>query len=160
MFKIWPTNGFLKAKSYNLHFHKNDVTWPLSANGLLPHYVTFYFMLEFGVLLLSTLISQTGRLLKRAFRFGYIQHETLVQQVIKDRDVRLWKSIKGTSSHPLQDLLLPLKNRALRGRSHPYQILIKTTIQPLFISRKLNEDLKFRKVKPAIVNQQCLVYQF
>ena len=109
-------------------------------------------MLEFGVLLLSTLISQTGRLLKRAFRFGYIQHETLVQQVIKDRDVRLWKSIMGTSSHPLQDLLLPLKNRALRGRSHPYQILIKTTIQPLFISRKLNEDLKFREVKPAIVN--------
>ena len=30
----------------------------------------------------------------------------------------------------------------------------------MFISRKLNEDLKFREVKPAIVNQQCLVYQF
>ena len=37
---------------------------------------------------------------------------------------------------------------------------IKTTIQPVFISRKLNEDLKFREVKSAIVNQQCLVYQF
>ena len=24
--------------------------------------------------------------------------------------------------HPLKDLLPPLKNRALRGRSHPYQI--------------------------------------
>ena len=24
---------FLKAKSDNFHFHKNDVTWPLSANG-------------------------------------------------------------------------------------------------------------------------------
>ena len=24
-----------KAKSCNFHFHKNDVTWPLSANGLL-----------------------------------------------------------------------------------------------------------------------------
>ena len=33
-------------------------------------------------------------------------------------------------------------------------------IQPAFISRKLNEDLKFREVKPAIFNQQCLVYQF
>ena len=30
----------------------------------------------------------------------------------------------------------------------------------MFISRKLNQDLKFREVKPAIVNQQCLVYQF
>ena len=27
-------------------------------------------------------------------------------------------------------------------------------------SARLNEDLKFREVKPAIVNQQCLVYQF
>ena len=35
LFKIWPTNRFSKAKSYNFHFHKNDVTWPLSANGLL-----------------------------------------------------------------------------------------------------------------------------
>ena len=28
-------NVFMKAKSYNFYFHKNDVTWPLSANGLL-----------------------------------------------------------------------------------------------------------------------------
>ena len=34
LFKIWPTNRFSKAKSYNFHFHKSDVTWPLSANGL------------------------------------------------------------------------------------------------------------------------------
>ena len=35
LFEIWPTNSFSKAKSYNFHFHENDVTWPLSANGLL-----------------------------------------------------------------------------------------------------------------------------
>ena len=35
LFKIWPTNRFSKAKSYNFYFHKNDVTWPLSANGLV-----------------------------------------------------------------------------------------------------------------------------
>ena len=37
---------------------------------------------------------------------------------------------------------------------------IKTTSQPVFISRKVNEDLKIREVKPAIVNQQCLVSKF
>ena len=26
LFKIWPTNRFSKAKSYNFHFHKNGVT--------------------------------------------------------------------------------------------------------------------------------------
>ena len=35
LLKIWPTNGFLNVKSYNFYFHKNDVTWTLSANGLL-----------------------------------------------------------------------------------------------------------------------------
>ena len=37
---------------------------------------------------------------------------------------------------------------------------IKTTIQPMFVSRKLNQDLKVREVKPATVNQQCVVYKF
>ena len=32
--KVWPTNCFLTEKSYNFHFHKNDVTWLLCANGL------------------------------------------------------------------------------------------------------------------------------
>ena len=41
---------------------------------------------------------------------------------------------------------IPLRESSLK---------IKTTFQPVFISRKLNEDLKFREVKPAIVNQQC-----
>ena len=34
LFKIRPTNRFSKAKSYNFHFHKNNVTWPLSASSL------------------------------------------------------------------------------------------------------------------------------
>ena len=28
LFEIWPTNSFSKAKSYNFHFHENDVTCP------------------------------------------------------------------------------------------------------------------------------------
>ena len=37
---------------------------------------------------------------------------------------------------------------------------IKTTIQPVFISRKLNKGVKVRVVKTATVNQQCLLYKF
>ena len=48
----------------------------------------------------------------------------------------------------------------MKKRLTDFSLKIKTTIQPVFISRKLNEDLKFWEVKPAIVNQQCLVYQF
>ena len=81
-----------------------------------------YCIRVWGVAAYTKYLSQIDRLVRRAFRFGYIQHELSIQQVIKGRDVRLWKSIMGTSSHPLKDLLPLLKNRALRGRSHPYQI--------------------------------------
>ena len=35
LFKILPNNCFSKAKSYSFYFYKNNVTWPLSANGPL-----------------------------------------------------------------------------------------------------------------------------
>ena len=66
-----------------------------------------YFIRVWGFADYTKYLSQIDRLLRRAFRFGYIQHETSIQQVIKDRDVRLWKSIMGASSHPLQDLPPP-----------------------------------------------------
>ena len=81
-----------------------------------------YCIRVWGVAAYTKYLSQIDRLVTRASRFGYIQHESSIQQVIKDKDVRLWKSIMGAFSQPLKDLLPPLKNRALRGRSHPYQI--------------------------------------
>ena len=37
--KIWHTNRFSTTKSYNYYFHKNDVRWPLSANGLFKQFI-------------------------------------------------------------------------------------------------------------------------
>ena len=100
-----------------------------------------YCIRVWGVAAYTKYLIQIDRLLRRAFRFGYIQHELSIQKVIKDRDLRLWKSIMGTSSNPLQDLLPPLKNRALRDRSHPYQIPrvnIHTYIHTYFIGTPFN----------------------
>ena len=59
---------------------------------------------------------------------------------------------------------MPFKDQAsanvMKKRITDLSSKIKTTIQPVFISRKLNEDLKVREVKAATVNQQCLVYKF
>ena len=62
---------------------------------------------RFEVLRLIPNTCQIDRLLREAFRFGYIQHETSIQQVVKDRDLRLRKGIVGTPSHSLQDLSPP-----------------------------------------------------
>ena len=68
-----------------------------------------------------------------------------------------------TTPAPIR-VVIPFKDQVsaniVKKRLTDLSLKIKTTIQPVFISRKLNEDLKFREVKPAIVNQQCLVYQF
>ena len=74
LFKIWPTNCFSKAKSYNFYFHKNNVTWPLSANGLIytllipklhKHYLQFLLKWllnpgEIEKLLLSKIMGKRG----------------------------------------------------------------------------------------------------
>ena len=68
-----------------------------------------------------------------------------------------------TTPAPIR-VVIPFKDQVsaniVKKRLTDLRLKIETTIQPAFISRTLNEDLKFRAVKPAIVNQQCLVYQF
>ena len=39
-------------------------------------------------------------------------------------------------------------------------IKLQTTIQPVFVNRKIGQDLKEFETKPQLVNQQCVVYQF
>ena len=68
-----------------------------------------------------------------------------------------------TTTPPIR-VIIPFKDQVsanvVKKRLTDLSSKIKTTIQPVFISRKLNEDLKVREVKPATVNQQCVVYKF
>ena len=41
-----------------------------------------------------------------------------------------------------------------------FSIKLQTTIQPVFVSRKIGQDLKEFETKPQLVNQQCVEYQF
>ena len=34
------------------------------------------------------------------------------------------------------------------------------TLQPIFVSKKLEQDLKPKEIKPSIVSQHCVVYKF
>ena len=37
---------------------------------------------------------------------------------------------------------------------------VHTTIEPVFVSRKIEQELNVKETKPPIVNQQCVVYGF
>ena len=39
-------------------------------------------------------------------------------------------------------------------------LTVHTTIQPVFVSRKIEQELIVKETKPPIVNQRCVVYSF
>ena len=41
-----------------------------------------------------------------------------------------------------------------------FSIKLQTTIQPVFFSQKIGQDLKGCETRPQLVNQECVVYQF
>ena len=61
-------------------------------------------------------------------------------------------------------VILPFKDQtsanAVRRQMRDLSHKIGTTLQPVFTSRKLEQDLKPSEIKPPIVNQQCVVYSF
>ena len=46
--------------------------------------------------------------------------------------------------------------KQLRDLSHK----ILPTLQPVFVSKKLGQDLKPKEIKPSIVNRRCVFYRF
>ena len=70
---------------------------------------------------------------------------------------------ENNSPEPVR-VVLPFKDQAsadiLRTQLKDLSQKINTTIQPVFVSHKIERDLKLREVKPPVVNQQCLVYLF
>jgi len=59
---------------------------------------------------------------------------------------------------------LPFKDQtsanAVRRQMRDLNHKIGTTLQPVFISKKLEQDLKPKEIKPPIISQQCMVYLF
>ena len=60
-------------------------------------------------------------------------------------------------------IVLPFKDQSsaniVRVQLRDLSQKIQVTVQPIFVSHKIKQHLKPRKVKPPIVNQQSLVYQ-
>ena len=61
-------------------------------------------------------------------------------------------------------LVMPFKDQRsadiVRNRLNDLSRKTPVTIQPVFVSQKINDQLKTRETKPSIVNQQHVVYKF
>ena len=61
-------------------------------------------------------------------------------------------------------VILPFKDQIsadiVKKQPKDLSLKVHTTIQPVFVSRKIERDLNVKETKPPIVNQQYVVYSF
>ena len=66
--------------------------------------------------------------------------------------------------HDMTRVVIPLKDQdstnIVKTQLKDLSIKLQTTVQPIFVSRKIGQDLKECETKPQLVNQQCIAYQF
>ena len=171
---------FLGTQLLNKHTRVEKVYVKPTNTGLLLHYKS-HVDDRYKRGLLKTMLDRAYRLssnwhyfseecdrLKLVFsRLKY--PDNLVNSTIS-RFVAARVSDQPVSSPAVSDRLdhihvvLPFKDQAsadivrtqLKDLSHK----IQTTVQPVFVSQKIERDLKLREAKPPIVNQQSLAYKF
>ena len=57
-------------------------------------------------------------------------------------------------------MFIPLKDQESENYVKDLSLQGQTTFQPVFFSRKINQDLKVKEKKPQVVKQQRVVYRF
>ena len=99
-------------------------------------------------------------------KLKYPQHliDTVIKKVIdtKVSDPQPYPSSQEKAN--TVRVILPFKDQGsaniVKQQLSKFSLKVGNAIQPVFVSRKLNEDLKVQEAKPSIVNQQCVVYEF
>jgi len=64
-------------------------------------------------------LSQIDRFCKRVVKYGYAAKFTPIADLIRERDLKLWKKVT-TYNHCLKDLLPMKRTRSLWDRGHNY----------------------------------------
>ena len=70
------------------------------------------------------------------------------------------KPEKKTDEGNMIRIVLPLSDQIAARQLCDLSNKIAITLQPIFVSKKLEQDLKPEEIKPSIVNQQCVGYKF
>ena len=79
-------------------------------------------------------------------------------------DQQPWQPSQRLAGNDVTRVIKPFKDQdsanIVKLQLKDLSIKLKTTIQPVFVSRKIGQDLKHCETKPQLVSQQRVVYQF
>ena len=70
------------------------------------------------------------------------------------------KQGKKTDEGNMIRIVLPLRDQIAARQLLDLSNKIAITLQPIFVSKKLEQGLKPEEIKLSIVNQQCVGYKF
>ena len=70
------------------------------------------------------------------------------------------KQEKKTDEGNMIRIVLPLRDQIAVRQLLDLSNKIAITLQPIFVSKKLEQGLKPEEIKLSIVNQQCVGYKF
>ncbi len=116
-------------KLLSVLFQNNPCSWDMHIKHILKQaslqfhilrvckfygYATHNLHLLFNSLIMPILYS----FLCRAYRFGYTSCLININDVINERDHKLWNEIVGNHDNPLNELLPPQRTRCLREHRH------------------------------------------
>ena len=80
------------------------------------------------------------------------------------RDISLGDDVKRVKDSSVVRISLPFKDQmsanAVRRQMKDLSHKIGSIVEPIFVSKKLEQDLKPKEIKPPIVNQERVVYPF
>ena len=80
------------------------------------------------------------------------------------RDISLGADVKRVKDSSVVRISLPFKDQisanAVRRQMKDLSHNIGTVVEPIFVSKKLEQGLKPKEIKPPIVNLQRVVYSF
>ena len=61
-------------------------------------------------------------------------------------------------------VVLPFKDQTsanfMKGQLKDLSLKVNTNIQPVFVSRKIDQELNVKEAKPSIANEQCVAYKY
>ena len=117
----------------------------------------------------STHIFRSSVCLKSLFsRLDYPHHliNSTINTFINSRvaDQQSLQASGRLAENDVTRVIIPLNDQdsanIVKMQMKDLSIKLQTTIQPVFVSRKIGQELKECETKPQLANQQCVVYQF